>query len=52
MRLLETGRGLAEPSWRWGSAPPHPTPGHFKGRQGEGEGVSQAVWDPVSENKH
>ncbi|XP_058386311.1 isochorismatase domain-containing protein 2 isoform X1 [Diceros bicornis minor] len=45
MTLLEAGRELAEGSWRRGSAP-----GHFTGRGGEGE--SQTVWDPDSQNKH
>lgn len=44
MSPLEAGRELAEPSWRRGSAP-----GHFKGREREGE--SQTVWDPDSRNK-
>ncbi|XP_019293447.2 isochorismatase domain-containing protein 2 isoform X1 [Panthera pardus] len=44
MRLVEAGRQLAEQSWGRGSAP-----GHFKRREGEGEGVSQAVGPGLAE---
>lgn len=44
MRLLEAGWQLAEQGRGRGSAP-----GHFKRREGEGEGVSQAVGPGLTE---